>query len=62
MEEMYEFVKEHLSLRLIESSGRDYMYAGEGLTEYKSFKIQLVLRHPTTGEDEVISSESFSIG
>ncbi len=56
MEEMYKFIKEHLSLWVNEQDRE----LSDG-SHYRKMTVKLVLKHPTTGEDEVISEEVFSI-
>lgn len=54
-QEIFEFLRDNLSLSLDEDYGSDYGRF------YRHFEIRLSLTNPETGKDETISYQSFSI-
>lgn len=59
--EIFEYLRDNLSLSIEEDGGRDYGRPGCGLTQYRSFTFKLNLTNPETQKDEEISSDRFSI-
>lgn len=59
-QEIFEFIRDNLSLDIEEDGGRDYG-GPDGMYNYRSFRFKLSLNNPATGKAEVISEQSFSI-
>lgn len=59
-QEIFEFLRDNLSLDIDEGSGRDYGGPG-GMYNFRSFSFKLKLKNPTTGQEEILSEHSFSI-
>jgi hypothetical protein len=59
-QEIFEFIRDNLSLDLAEDSGRDYG-GPNGMYNFRSFRLKLNLTNPATGKVEVISEHQFSI-
>ena len=60
-QDIFNFIKDNLTLSIDEGSGRDYGRSGGGMGSYRTFSVKLKVMNPKTMEYEVLSSESFSI-
>lgn len=59
-QEIFEFIRDNLSLDVKEDGGRDYGGPG-GMYNYRSFNFKLTLKNPETDKEEILSEHSFSI-
>jgi hypothetical protein len=59
-QEIFEFLRDNLSLDISEDYGRDYG-GRHGMTNYRSFTVKLNCVNPETQKTEELSSQSFSI-